>query len=536
MAHKKIHVKEKHFKPAERAHEISRVFKQQMKDSDPSSAKDDALEKTESAGESITSKGTSLSRSTYLKTKEAVKQHMGNSGASQKKDADIKTKSTSVNRTPKTKSSFNGKPRNIYQTKNNVKKTTLKTKKAVHKAKKASAATKKLTRKTIKTTRRIIKSVITAARAAVSALKSLVAAIAAGGWVVIVIILVITLIIVLAASPWGIFFEDMDDTTPTIPELVADLNDAYTHQVNAIIKNAGDIDALILDNELDTLTLRPYNWADVLGVFAVKLSANPEKDAYMDVLIMDDKRVKALESVFWDMNQISYEIIETIVEPEPTPLPTNGETSGPAPTPQIIRTLIIRTDSLAYSQGAAYYNFDDNQNKLLEELMSPEYYAMFQTLCGMNAYIGLTPEQLKNLINDLPAGTKGALIVKFAASRLGDPYSQSLRGQGNYVDCSYLSRWCYQQAGVTHFTAPTAAAQAEYCVNNGLTVSRSDLLPGDLIFWSFKPNGRFLNVTHVGIFAGNGMVIDASYSNGMVVYRPLFATANQVCYGRPHVK
>jgi len=172
----------------------------------------------------------------------------------------------------------------------------------------------------------------------------------------------------------------------------------------------------------------------------------------------------------------------------------------------------------------------------LDELMSAEYYPMFMELCGMDTYIGLTPEQLQNLINDLPAGTLGGEIVKYAASRLGDPYSQALRGQGSYVDCSYLARWCYQQAGVTSFTAPTAAAQAKYCVNNRLTVAKSDLQPGDLIFWSFNTNGRFMNITHVGIYAGNGMVIDASYSRGMVVYRPIFASANQVCYGRPHVK
>jgi len=116
------------------------------------------------------------------------------------------------------------------------------------------------------------------------------------------------------------------------------------------------------------------------------------------------------------------------------------------------------------------------------------------------------------------------------------PHRQRMRGQGNYVDCSNLSRWCYQQARVSHFTAPTAASQAAYCVNNGLTIAKSDLQAGDLVFWSHKPNDRFLNVTHVGVYAGNGRVIDASYSRGMVVYRPLFDADKQVVYGRPHVK
>ena len=56
---------------------------------------------------------------------------------------------------------------------------------------------------------------------------------------------------------------------------------------------------------------------------------------------------------------------------------------------------------------------------------------------------------------------------------------------------------------------------------------------GDLIFWSFKENGRYKNITHVGIYAGNGMVIDSSSSRGMVVYRELFGRGSIVTIGRP---
>lgn len=53
------------------------------------------------------------------------------------------------------------------------------------------------------------------------------------------------------------------------------------------------------------------------------------------------------------------------------------------------------------------------------------------------------------------------------------------------------------------------------------------------MFWSYKPNGRFMNITHVGIYAGDGKVVDASYSKGKVVYRNLFDEDKQVLYGRP---
>lgn len=131
----------------------------------------------------------------------------------------------------------------------------------------------------------------------------------------------------------------------------------------------------------------------------------------------------------------------------------------------------------------------------------------------------------------LPAGETGAEAVRLALTRLGDPYSQELRGKGSYTDCSYLTLWVYGKLGIR--LPATAAAQAEYLVEQRLTVSKAQLAPGDLVFWSHKPNGRYRNITHVGMYAGDGKVVDASSTKGMVVYRNLFETDKQVLYGRP---
>ncbi len=134
-------------------------------------------------------------------------------------------------------------------------------------------------------------------------------------------------------------------------------------------------------------------------------------------------------------------------------------------------------------------------------------------------------------VYNLPASEIGSKAVEVAMSRLGHPYSQSYRGTGNYVDCSYLTMWCYRMAGVN--LPGTAAEQARYLVENKLTIAKEDLQAGDLVFWSYKPNGRFMNITHVGVYAVDGKVIDASYSKGKVVYRNLFDSDMQVLYGRP---
>lgn len=42
-----------------------------------------------------------------------------------------------------------------------------------------------------------------------------------------------------------------------------------------------------------------------------------------------------------------------------------------------------------------------------------------------------------------------------------------------------------------------------------------------------------MDITHVGIYAGDGKVVDASSSRGQVVFRDLFDSDKQVLFGRP---
>lgn len=414
-------------------------------------------------------------------------------------------------------------------------------KKSVIMAKKAAVETAKFAKLTVK-------AIVTAVKAVIVAVKSIVAAIAAGGWVVVVIIIIIAAIIAIVSSPLAIFTNDTNGTTPTISEVVQEINGEYAGEITGIITDAGDIDEIIIESEAASSEFYVSNWIDVIGIFIVKSTVTSSDEEFIPVIYMEDKQINDLKDVFWNMNTISYEIIEEVIEPEPTPTPSQTSTPNPtvsptetpeptsSPTPEIYRTLIISIESKTYENGIEMYNMSDKQIEVLEELMTLDYLPLFMEICGMDSYIGLTSEQMANLIKDLPEGELGSVIVEYALTRLGHPYSQAKRGQGNYVDCSYLTRWSYQQAGVSHFTAGTAAEQTRYCVNNGLCISYSNLQPGDLIFWSFNVNGRFMNVTHVGIYAGNGYVIDASSSRGMVVYRLVFAESSIVACGRPHVK
>ncbi|MBE6061894.1 MAG: NlpC/P60 family protein [Clostridium sulfidigenes] len=269
---------------------------------------------------------------------------------------------------------------------------------------------------------------------------------------------------------------------------------------------------------------------DVIAVFAVKTAMDQEDG--MDVATIDTTRINLIKSVFWDMNLIDY-YIETIEHTETETVDNGDGTSSEETTTTYEHILHITVTNKTAEQQATEYGFIDDQKSIVEEMLSGEFRPMMFTLLGMDGDTGLTAEQLQNLYNDLPEGELGGEAVKLALSRLGDPYSQPKAGQGDYTDCSYLVQWCYQQLGVS--LPRTAAAQAEYCVNNRLTISPNDLEPGDLIFWSFENNDRFMNISHVGIYAGDGKVIDASSTRGQVVYRDLYDKNNQVLYARPGV-
>lgn len=116
-----------------------------------------------------------------------------------------------------------------------------------------------------------------------------------------------------------------------------------------------------------------------------------------------------------------------------------------------------------------------------------------------------------------PSSVDRNLATDRALSRLGDPYSQSMRGSGAYVDCSYLVQWAYEGAGLS--LPGTAAEQARYCVENGWTISRNELQRGDLVFWE-RGNcncGRYREIHHVGIYLGDGRIVEASSSSGKVI-------------------
>lgn len=426
--------------------------------------------------------------------------------------------------------------RKTIKTAGNAAKTTIKTSQAAAKtAVKTTQATVQATQRAVQAARMAamavratVKAVIAAVKAAIAAVRSLITLIAAGGWVVIVIILIICLVGFLISSPLGVFFsgENTDTNVTPISNAVQEVNTEFDNRVEAIKTDNPDVDRVETDYLGSADNTRINNWMDVVAVFAVKTAMDSQNG--MDVATIDNTRVELLKSVFWDMNSIAAKV-EAVKGTKTVTVKNDDGTTSEETVTTTENVLYITVTSKTAKQQAEAYGFNADQKEVMNEMLSAEFRPMMFELLGIDSSTGLTPDQLQSLYNSLPPGQFGAQIVRLALSRLGDPYSQLYAGQGNYTDCSYLTQWCYAQVGIS--LPRTAADQAQYCVNNHKTISPNDLEPGDLIFFSLENNGRFMNISHVAVYAGNGYIVDASSSRGQVVYRELFG--GQVLYARP---
>jgi cell wall-associated NlpC family hydrolase len=96
-------------------------------------------------------------------------------------------------------------------------------------------------------------------------------------------------------------------------------------------------------------------------------------------------------------------------------------------------------------------------------------------------------------------------VVRRALGYLGTRYRYGASGARGF-DCSGFTSYIYRQHGIS---LPHNSA-AQYRV--GKPVSRSELRPGDLVF--FRTRGS--RISHVGIYIGNGKFVHASSARGRV--------------------
>ena len=96
----------------------------------------------------------------------------------------------------------------------------------------------------------------------------------------------------------------------------------------------------------------------------------------------------------------------------------------------------------------------------------------------------------------IPASPRAAAAIRYALAQVGDAYVYGAAGPSAF-DCSGLTMMAWAQADVS--LPHSSRAQ----MGSGTPVAKSDLQPGDLVFY-YSP------VSHVAMYIGSGMIVHAA--------------------------
>jgi len=128
---------------------------------------------------------------------------------------------------------------------------------------------------------------------------------------------------------------------------------------------------------------------------------------------------------------------------------------------------------------------------------------------NVNIVIDEPIEDKSGMVTYATSVGSGSKLVKEAEKYLGVKYVYGGTSPSGF-DCSGLVQYCCRSLGVS----VNRSASSQY--SNGVPVAKSNLQPGDLIFLS-----KGSRISHVVIYAGNGMVIHAPRTGKRVCYQSL---------------
>ena len=136
------------------------------------------------------------------------------------------------------------------------------------------------------------------------------------------------------------------------------------------------------------------------------------------------------------------------------------------------------------------------------------------TYNNTEGYVSL--EYLKIMKGEMPnrsdaVSSKGQAVVELAKKYLGTPYVYGGSSPAGF-DCSGFVYYIYKQMGIT--LNRVAADQMQ----NGSWIAAHNLQPGDIV--GFSNSSGYIN--HVGIYAGNGVMIHSPQTGDVVKYESIF--------------
>ncbi|MEA4901199.1 MAG: C40 family peptidase [Desulfitobacterium sp.] len=135
----------------------------------------------------------------------------------------------------------------------------------------------------------------------------------------------------------------------------------------------------------------------------------------------------------------------------------------------------------------------------MAEASKPEAKTAAQTETSKTKQVASTAKQQTEVSRS--SSTNSSKLVSNAMSLIGVPYVFGGTSRSGF-DCSGYTQYVFQGSGVSL----PRTSYAQYGV--GSAVSRDELQPGDLVFFSTYDKGA----SHVGIYIGGGSFVHASNS------------------------
>ena len=202
--------------------------------------------------------------------------------------------------------------------------------------------------------------------------QSLLALLGAGG-VVLLLAMVIGAAAAVIGSPMGILFADESGDPNSIPiaEIVADTNADFGAAINDIVSAHPECSETTITYDYEDGHTWASYWPEVLAIFAVHTNLNSDSD----VVVINAAQMQRIQDIFWAMHEITYEVEEVDTTPEPTE-------DDPDPEQQTEYILHITVNSKTVDELAELYNFTQDQNDILHELLSDEMRPTLLALCG----------------------------------------------------------------------------------------------------------------------------------------------------------
>ena len=297
--------------------------------------------------------------------------------------------------------------------------------------------------------------------------------------------IVFAVIAILYNSPFALFLPPLE-SGDTIQSVTTQYVSEFNQEIQTLIDEHKDADKgrkVYVDYE--GMNSEPSNYYDIMSVYMVKYGY--ENTATK----MNETNKQNLKAVFDDMCKYTTENVT--------------EKKGKKKT----KYLEVRITLKTYTDMTTEYQFDEDRTATLNQLMSAY---ITNNSSGGSQISGLqgslTPQEISNITDKISNPTQKA-VVSFVLAKVGYPYSQPLRNSGKAFDCSSLAYYAWKSAGVdiSFGGGTTAAAEAEGLKDK--IVKEKNLQPGDLIFYSYTTNGRYKNISHVGIYVGNGKMVEA---------------------------